>query len=175
MDPPKEKIPAETDVTDLDRVRPRLSHGEERLEASVQVPESDVVLQMDSPETEESSDRDVEFADPANPQSELVPDMFSNRLHVELDKKVLRLYPWMDDDEKDENSIYSRLTLLRSLLRDYYDQSHQKPTMRADSTWFMRKHPWIIPVLNGCWRKGSFRTIRLLSEYTVSGMRLISI
>jgi hypothetical protein len=168
MDPPKEKRPAESDDTDQDRVKPRLSestpHDEERHQAGVQVPESDV--QMDTPETQESSD--VEFADPSYPESELVPDMFSNRVHVELDKKVLRLYPWMEDDEKDENSIYLRFTLLRSLVRDYYDQLHQGPMIHIDSTEYMREHPWIIPVLNECWRKGSFRTIRLLGEYTVS-------
>ena len=168
MDPPKKKRPAKSDDTELDRVKPRLSNSrpqdeEERHQGSV--PELDV--QMGSPETQESSD--VEFAVPSYPESELVPDMFSNRVHVELDKKVLRLYPWMEDDEKDENSIYSRITLLRSLVRDYYGQLHQKPTDRTDPIRILRKHPWVIPVLNECWRKGSFRTIRLLSEYTVSG------
>jgi hypothetical protein len=171
MDPPKGKRPAKSDDADMDRVKPRLSDSrpqdeEERHQASV--PELDV--QMGSPETQESS-----VADPAYPESELVPDMFSNRVHVELDKKVLRLYPWMDDDGKNENSIYSRITLLRSLIRDYYDQLHQKPTDSTDPTRIFRRHPWVIPVLNECWRKGSFRTIRLLSEYTVSGMRLISV
>jgi hypothetical protein len=168
MDPPKKKRPAKSDDTELDRVKPRLSNSrpqdeEERHQGSV--PELDV--QMGSPETQESSD--VEFAVPSYPESELGPDMFSNRVHVELDKKVLRLYPWMEDDEKDENSIYSRITLLRSLVRDYYGQLHQKPTDRTDPIRILRKHPWVIPVLNECWRKGSFRTIRLLSEYTVSG------
>lgn len=55
MDPPKGKRPTETDDTDLGRVRQRLSestsHGEERLDDSVQVPESDE--QMDSPGTQE--------------------------------------------------------------------------------------------------------------------------
>ena len=130
---------------------------------------SDVQV-LDSPgtqETEESSD--VEFADSAYPDSELVPDMLSKRAHRLLDEKVLRRYPWIDDDEKDDQSIYSRITLFRSLARDF-DQLDPRLTYRSES-WITRRrfednwHPWLISVLNECWRKGSFRTIRLLSEY----------
>ena len=60
---------------------------------------------MGSPE---SSDSDVEFADPTHPESELVPDILSKKAHAKLDKKVLRRYPRIDNDEKDDHSIYSR-------------------------------------------------------------------
>ena len=126
--------------------------------------ESDV--QMGSAE---SSDGDVEFADPTHPESKLVSDVLSESAHVKLDKKVLRRYPWIDDDEQDDRVIYSRVTLLRSLVRDYdqldgqYAHSHSYLGIRE----LFHKHPWLISVLNECWRNGSFRTIRLLSAYTL--------
>lgn len=127
---------------------------------------SDVQM-LDSPgttETEESSD--VEFADSAYPDSELVPDMLSKRAHRLLDEKVLQRYPWIDD-EKADHSIYPRITLLRSLARDH-NQPNPRLTVRYGLSGvrsYFEDHPWFVSVLNECWRKGSFRTIRLLSEY----------
>ena len=125
--------------------------------------------QISSPATQETEEGNhVEFADPAYPNSELVPDMLSKRAHCLLDDKVLRRYPWIDDDKKDDQSIYSRVTLLRSLARDY-DQLDPQLTCSYYSCSNIRRrfegHPWLVSVLNECWRKGSFRTIRLLSEF----------
>jgi hypothetical protein len=119
-------------------------------------------------ETEESSDG-LEFADPAYSHSELVPDMLSKRAHDMLDKKALGRYPWIDD-EKADDSIYPRitLTLLRSLARDY-DQLKSSFFISYSYSFitrFFHEHPGLISVMNECWRKGSFRTVRLLSEYT---------
>jgi hypothetical protein len=140
------------------------SQNDEILRANA--PESDV--RMGSPESSDSDD--VEFADPTHPKSELVPDMLSEKAHAKLDKKVLRRYPWIDDDEKDDHSIYSRVTLIRSLAGDY-DQLDQRYIASGSYSYsnireIFHKHPWFVPTLNECWRKGSFRTIRLLSEYT---------
>ena len=127
---------------------------------------------MGSPESSDSDD--VEFADPTHPESELVPDMLSQKAHTKLDKHVLRRYPWIDDDEKDDHSIYARVTLIRSLARDY-DQLDERYTVSGWNSYanireIFHKHTWLVSTLNECWRKGSFRTIRLLSEYTsVSG------
>lgn len=153
--------------TDLPKEKQKVSssrsQNDEMLRASD--PESDV--QMGS---SESSDSDVEFADPTNPESELVSDMLSKKAHANLDKKVLRRYPWIDDDEKDDHSIYSRVTLIRSLAGDY-DQLDKRYTVSGTDSYLdirtmFHKHPWLISTVNECWRKGSFRNIRLLSEYT---------
>jgi len=60
----------------------------------------------------ESSDSDVEFADPTHPESELVSNMISASTHAKLDVKVLRCCPWIDDNEQDDHVIYLRVTLL---------------------------------------------------------------
>lgn len=119
---------------------------------------------LDSPGTREAEESsDVEFADSAYPDSKLVPDMLSIRAHYLLDKKVLGRYPWIDD-EKADDSIYPRITLLRSLARDY---NQLDPGLSYSSVIrrFFKDHPWLVSVLNKCWRRGSFRTIRLLGEY----------
>lgn len=36
--------------------------------------------------------------------------MLSETAHVKLDKKDLRHYPWIDDDEEDDHFIYSRMS-----------------------------------------------------------------
>jgi hypothetical protein len=115
-------------------------------------------------EAEESSD--VEFADSAHPDSMLVPDMLSERAHRSLDMKVLGRYPWIND-EKVDDSIYPRFTLIRSLARDYTQLDPWLADERSsrDVRRHFEGHPWLFSVLNECWRKGSFRTIRLLSEY----------
>jgi len=117
----------------------------------------------------ESGGSDAEFADPTHPESELVSDVLSENAHVKLDKKVLRRYAWIDDDEQDDHVIYSRVTLLRSLVRDYdrLDGLYANSNSYSDIRELFHKHPWLIPVLNECWRKGSFRAIRRLSEYTL--------
>jgi hypothetical protein len=135
-------------------------------------------IQIGAPESQEAEESaDVGFADPACPDSELVPDMLSKRAHRLLDEKILQRYTWIDGDEEDENSIYPRVTLLRSLARDY-DQLNPRLT---DTDYFghgtvlrtcLEGHPWLVSVLNECGRKGSFRTVRLLSEYIRNTLRL---
>jgi hypothetical protein len=120
---------------------------------------------LDSPGTREAEESiDVEFADPAYPDSKLVPDMLSVRAHYLLDKKVLGRYPWIDD-EKADDSIYARTTLLQSLARDYNQLDPWLIRTSQSTRRFFKDHPWFVSVLNECWREGSFRTIRLLSEY----------
>ena len=145
----------------LVRLRKSRLKNKEKLQASD--PMSDVQI-LDSPGIQETEKRsDVEFADFAYPKSKLVPDMLSERAHYLLDKKVLGRYPWIDD-EKAKDSIYPRITLLRSLARDYNQLNPR------GIRWCLENHPWLVSVLNKCWRKGSFRTIRLLSEY-IGGTR----
>jgi len=115
-----------------------------------------------------SGDGDAEIADSTYPESKLVPDVLSESAHVKLDEKVLRCYPWIDDDDQDDHAIYSRVTLLRSLARDYnqLDEQFLASYSYLGIRELFHKPPWLISVLNECWRKGSFRAIRRLSEYT---------
>jgi hypothetical protein len=96
--------------------------------------------------------------------------MLSKRAHRLLDEKILQRYTWIDDDEEDESSIYPRITLLRSLARDY---DRLNPQLTDAGGYFghgsvvrthFEEYPWLVVVLNECWRKGSFRTVRLLSK-----------
>jgi hypothetical protein len=168
MAPHNGKRPRKVNDTDTSEVKPKTpkSQNKEKHQASDSESKSDVTVEMS---TSESSDSEVEFADPTNPESELVPDMLSESGHVKLDLKVLRRYPWIDDGEQDDHAIYSRVTLLRSLVRDcdrlnrQYGYSYSYLDIRK----LFHRHPWLISVLNECWRKGSFKVIRLLSEYTL--------
>ena len=165
MAPLNGKRPRNVNDTDPSEVKPPKtpkSQNKEKPQASDSEPNSD-----GETGTSESDDSEVEFADPTYPESELVPDILPECGHVQLDLKVLRRYPWINDDEQDDHAIYSRVTLLRSLVRD----CDQLDRQYRDSSSYLRirelflKHPWLISVLNECWRKGSFRIIRLLSEY----------
>jgi hypothetical protein len=109
------KRPRDVNDTGPSEVKPKTpkSQNKEKHQASDSESKSDVEMG-----TSESSDSRVKFADPTYPESELVLDMLSESGHVQLDMKGLRRYPWVDDDEQDDHAIYSRVTLLRSLVRD---------------------------------------------------------
>lgn len=160
----KGKRRREVNITDLPKAKQKASRSQDDETLQVRDPESDML--MSSPE---SSDSDAEFADPTHPESELVSDMLSKEAHSKLDKKVLRRYPWIDVDKEDEHSIYSRITLIRSLAGDFDQLDGRYTVSDRDSYIAIRtvfhKHPWLVSTVNECWRKGSFRTIRLLGEY----------
>ena len=177
MAPLNGKRPRNYTDTDPSEVKPPKtpkSQNKEKPQASDSEPNSDVdtgTFESNSDGetgTSESDDSEVEFADPTYPESELVPDILPESGHVQLDLKVLRRYPWINDDEQDDHAIYSRVTLLRSLVRDcdQLDRQYRDSSSYLCIRELFHKHPWLISVLNECWRKGSFRVIRLLSEYS---------
>lgn len=140
MAPHKGKRPRIIDNTDPSGVKPKTLKSQNKENHQTSNLESDV--QMSS---SQSSDRDVEFADPTYLESKLVSDMLSESAHVKLDKKVLRRYPWIDDNEQDDHVIYSRVTLLQSLVRDYDRLDGKYGDSYSSIRKLFHKHPWIFP------------------------------
>jgi|SRR6267142_5530068 len=109
-----------------------------------------------------------EYADASYPESKLVQDIISKEEHERLDNN-LQFTCWAYGDKDTLSRSDARMLLFLLVIEgcEHLDLKFTtcNPRMWGSVVQLFLTHPWLVPVMEKCWAKCSFRTIRRLGEH----------